>query len=83
MARVDIEIGKRGKVRGHMTFEDRFITKVRQQLHSRGVGFLFGAGTSYLDGADYPLAANLWDAVKPALLPTDQDMIQTQRCWPC
>jgi len=61
-----------------VTFEKRFITKARQQVHSKSVGFLLGAGSSYLDGAGYPLAAQLWDVVKPALPLNDQKTIQGQ-----
>jgi hypothetical protein len=61
-----------------MTFEEKFIKKVQQQVHSRNLGFLLGAGSSYLDGAGYPLAAQLWDAVKSALHSEDQEVIQNQ-----
>lgn len=62
--------------RGRMAFEDRLIAKVRQQVHGKAVGFLLGAGSSYLDGEGYPLASSLWDTVKPALSPADRDVIQ-------
>ncbi len=61
-----------------MSFSERFITKLGQQIHSQNVGFLLGAGSSYLDGQGYPLTAGLWDAVKPALSPADRNEIQSQ-----
>lgn len=65
-------------VRGQGTFKDRFVTKVKQQVHSKSVGFLLGAGSSSLNGCGYPLAASLWETVKPALQPEDRDAIQGQ-----
>ena len=59
-----------------MTFNEKFIAKLKQQVHSKNVGFLLGAGSSYLDGAGYPLAADLWETVKPALNPKDHELIQ-------
>lgn len=38
--------------------------KVTQQLKSQRVGYLLGAGSSYLNGAGYPLAFQLWDLIK-------------------
>lgn len=38
--------------------------KVAQQLKSQRVGYLLGAGSSYLNGAGYPLAFQLWDRIK-------------------
>lgn len=38
--------------------------KVAQQLKSRRVGYLLGAGSSYLNNAGYPLAFQLWDKIK-------------------
>lgn len=38
--------------------------KVVQQLKSQRVGYLLGAGSSYLNGAGYPLAFQLWDLIK-------------------
>lgn len=61
-----------------MTFTERLIGKVCQQVHSKNVGFLLGAGSSYLDGAGYPLATQLWEAVKPALCEKDRAVIQRQ-----
>lgn len=38
--------------------------KVAEQLKSQRVGYLLGAGSSYLDAAGYPLAFELWDLIK-------------------
>lgn len=38
--------------------------KVAEQLKSQRVGYLLGAGSSYLGGAGYPLACELWDLIK-------------------
>ena len=61
-----------------MTFPEKFITKLKQQVRSRRVGFLLGAGSSYLDGSGYPLATELWNVVKSSLSPGDQNLIQEQ-----
>ena len=37
--------------------------KIREQTKSKMVGFLLGAGSSYLDGEGYPLAGQLWDRI--------------------
>jgi len=42
----------------------RLETKVTEQLRSQRVGYLLGAGSSYLDGKGYPLAFELWDLIK-------------------
>ena len=41
--------------------------KVAEQLKSQKVGYLLGAGSSYLDGAGYPLAYELWDVIKDGI----------------
>jgi hypothetical protein len=38
--------------------------KIAQQLRSQRVGYLLGAGSSYLNNAGYPLAFQLWDKIK-------------------
>ncbi len=45
------------------SFSDRLAAKVEQQLGSQYVGFLLGAGASYLAGKGYPLAAELWSRI--------------------
>ena len=54
-----------------MTMELDFIhaleAKVREQLSAQRVGYLLGAGSSYLDGTGYPLALELWDRIKDCI----------------
>ncbi len=38
--------------------------KVAEQLRAQRVGYLLGAGSSYLDNAGYPLASELWDLIR-------------------
>jgi len=66
-----------------MTVELEFIhaleTKVREQLHAQRVGYLLGAGSSYLDGTGYPLALDLWDRIKDGIAdPEKRDEIQAK-----
>jgi|GEM_PF-1012888 len=51
-------------------------SKVRNQLLSQKVGFLLGAGSSYLAGAGYPLASQLWDQISDDIPPTERTEIQ-------
>ncbi len=48
-------------------FTTELETKVAQQLKSQRVGYLLGAGSSYLNGAGYPLAFELWDLIKDTI----------------
>jgi SIR2-like domain len=57
-------------------YADRLLGKVRAQLKSRRVGFLLGAGSSYLDGQGYPLASGLWPLIKESLQPSDVRLIE-------
>lgn len=41
--------------------------KITEQLHAQRVGYLLGAGSSYLDGNGYPLAFELWDRIKSGI----------------
>lgn len=52
-------------------FQNRLSRKVREQIKATRVGFLLGAGSSFLEGAGYPLAFNLWDKIKENV-PNDQ-----------
>lgn len=45
-------------------------SKVAYQLKSQRVGYLLGAGSSYLKGAGYPLAFQLWDKIKDRITDT-------------
>lgn len=53
-------------------FLARLEAKVTEQLGSQRLGYLLGAGSSYLDGAGYPLAFNLWDRIKNVIQDTDR-----------
>lgn len=48
---------------GTPDFTTRLEAKVSEQLRSQRVGYLLGAGSSYLGGNGYPLAFNLWDRI--------------------
>jgi hypothetical protein len=48
-------------------FVTRVERKIKQQLSSQRVGYLLGAGSSYLDGTGYPLASYLWDMIKDSV----------------
>ncbi|MBU0608125.1 MAG: SIR2 family protein [Armatimonadetes bacterium] len=50
----------------------------RKQLRSRNVGFLLGAGASYLGGNGYPLASQLWDQIRDDLDLADRNDIQAK-----
>jgi hypothetical protein len=53
--------------------------KVAQQLHAQRVGYLLGAGSSYLDGKGYPLAFQLWDLIKGGIAdPASRSAIQAK-----
>jgi hypothetical protein len=45
-------------------FEKRVETKVTEQLKAQRIGYLLGAGSSYLNGSGYPLASQLWDKIR-------------------
>lgn len=44
--------------------------KVAQQLKSQRIGYLLGAGSSYLNGNGYPLAFQLWNLIKGSISDT-------------
>ncbi|MFO1298850.1 MAG: SIR2 family protein [Burkholderiaceae bacterium] len=48
-------------------FTTELEAKVAQQLKSQRVGYLLGAGSSYLNNAGYPLAFQLWDKIKDSI----------------
>lgn len=52
--------------------------KVRKQLHLQRVGYLLGAGASWLDGKGYPLARVLWGRIRECVESTQQGAIQAQ-----
>jgi hypothetical protein len=45
-------------------FINRVEEKVAQQLGAQRVGYLLGAGSSYLNNSGYPLASQLWALIK-------------------
>ena len=51
---------------------------IRKQLTSKNVGYLLGAGASYLNGAGYPLAFTIWDRIKDDIPQPERDEIQTK-----
>lgn len=52
------------RMTGHVDFKLELEAKVAQQLSSQRVGYLLGAGSSYLNNDGYPLAFQLWDLIK-------------------
>jgi len=62
-----------------ITFSERLLAKVDEQLGAQRVGYLLGAGSSYLDGNGYPLAFELWDKLKHLIADTTKrDEIQAK-----
>ena len=59
-------------------FQKKLEEKVRKQLSSQRVGYLLGAGSSYLNGNGYPLMTNLWDLICGAILPDKRAEIQAK-----
>ncbi len=53
-------------------FTQRLEAKVTEQLKAQRVGYLLGAGSSYLDGNGYPLAFELWDRIKNGITDADR-----------
>jgi hypothetical protein len=47
-----------------LDFISRLQAKIAEQLRAQRVGYLLGAGSSYLDGTGYPLASDLWDLIR-------------------
>jgi hypothetical protein len=61
-----------------VTFEEIFRDKLVQQIHATDVGFLLGAGASYLNGVGYPLASGLWSTVREGISPEDRELIEAE-----
>jgi hypothetical protein len=53
-------------------FINRLESYVATQLKSQRVGYLLGAGSSYLSGTGYPLAFELWGLIKERIADTAQ-----------
>lgn len=60
------------------SFIARLEAKVAQQLSSQRVGYLVGAGASFLDGHGYPLAGQLWGHIGPKVRNPERDEIQAK-----
>lgn len=60
------------------SFLERLEEKVEQQLNSQRVGYLLGAGASYLDGKGYPLAGDLWDRIAAKIRDPERGEIQAR-----
>ncbi len=57
-------------------FLARLERKVREQLRGQRVGYLLGAGASYLNEQGYPLAGQLWRRICDTIDPTHRQEIQ-------
>jgi hypothetical protein len=51
-------------MRTALEFTSALESKITEQLQSQRVGYLLGAGSSYLNGNGYPLSFELWDKIK-------------------
>lgn len=51
---------------------------VKQQLRSQRVGYLLGAGSSYLGGKGYPLTADLWERIASDITEAERAQIQSK-----
>jgi len=60
------------------TFLSRLEAKVTQQLSSQRVGYLIGAGASFLSGQGYPLAEQLWAHIGPKVRNPERGEIQAK-----
>jgi len=57
-------------------FLSRIEAKIEQQLSSQKVGYLIGAGTSYLDRRGYPLTSDLWGSIGSKVRAEERNEIQ-------
>jgi hypothetical protein len=53
-------------------FTSTLEAKVAEQLKAQRVGYLLGAGSSYLDNAGYPLAFELWALIRDGITDTQK-----------
>ncbi len=60
------------------SFLARLESKVEQQLGSQNVGYLLGAGASYLNNEGYPLAERLWGCIATKIPKTERNEIQAK-----
>jgi len=65
-----------------MSKKENFISEleksIRSQFKSRNVGYLLGAGASYLNGSGYPLALTIWDRINNSILQPERNEIQAK-----
>ena len=62
-----------------LDFTTTLETTVAQQLRAQRIGYLLGAGSSYLEGNGYPLAFQLWGKIKDRIAdPASRDAIQAK-----
>lgn len=61
-----------------MSYEKRIEDKLTQQLGSAKVGYLLGAGASFLGGQGYPLAGQLWGIIADKVPRPVRDDIQAK-----
>lgn len=54
-----------------LTYAEQLERRIRQHVRGNRVGFLLGAGSSFLNGAGYPLAGALWHEISSILPPGD------------
>jgi hypothetical protein len=66
-------------MRKALDFTSTLESKITEQLQSQRVGYLLGAGSSYLNGRGYPLSFELWDKIKDYIADTaKRDDIQAK-----
>jgi hypothetical protein len=59
-------------------YTSRLERTIHTQLKSQKVGYLLGAGASFLNGSGYPLAATIWDDIKDDIPQPENDEIQAK-----
>jgi len=59
-------------------FQKKLEEKVHKQLSSRSVGYLLGAGSSYLNGNGYPLATEMWELIRKDIPEREKNEIQSK-----
>ena len=59
-------------------FQKKLEQKVYMQLSSQRVGYLLGAGSSYLNGNGYPLMTNLWSLINEGIPDNEREDIQAK-----
>lgn len=59
-------------------FQKKLEQKILKQLSSQRVGYLLGAGASYLNGNGYPLATEMWNLICDKLPEPERNDIQSK-----